>query len=854
MMKIQQTFIPCCSVSLRLELLPTRVLNRMYIKVRWQYITKLWSSVRVFDSVERNAFLTPTEGVFLGLVIFAGFIYHWNPLYWGPAYIGNNQYGDAEFWWNGAIHFAQGIFSNNPARGFRPGYGVLSGLSLAVLGTQFLVFHKYFLCLFLGGVAFFYLHLRDVIGKAWAGFGLILLVFNPYTAEWIATTTTDGTGLLLHILALTYLMIGIRKEPICLKYFSGFAFFFSLGTLTRPLLTPFLGAVLLGLLFWGKPSVKKRWLIFMTIATVFFIPSMGWMTIQRMTVGEWSISSNDAGAFYAASSPSIQVWNNEMYRQVEDSAKSRLHLNQVDNSQLNQEFWALTIENYKKYWRYHLKRIPHHFWTLAQFTPQKATHSEWNIRPIILRIVVVILLLQFAYYRNWKGVVSGFALCWIHKRTGNAPALLLIASLCFTPFLFFRTRQGKQLVQLFLAAYWVTGAIALALVGGTWGSPSGGAPIDLNALGYRLGSQFLFVGDLLILLSFFNLYHYLSQYNQPTVDFVKLLNQRVQSWFGTWSFWILPNQRVHLLVSCVLTFILLMCLGIQTVGIGVVGARYLSRQLQHDVPYPLFALESFKQIYTTKGYITSADEVYTGTTSDFIWNFRGQDRSQILYYSQSKIAPFEMHPFRRIIEFPFQLDENQWRYRQGIFILRQMKDLPPVSNLAYYVNETMVRGFVPLSLDKKSFDLDQVQWFPLAQYASRLAMSGDLQFDPSLLQWNGDSGSFPYKRRFLLKPSPLTHEAKLSLKLTHSSGKRILKWGWMVESALPKATQVQLELWVHQKNKKNATSPKVSQARMGQIVSEELKLDNSDIERVDLRFVHVPPEGIRIYEFNLVVD
>jgi len=308
------------------------------------------------------------------------------------------------------------------------------------------------------------------------------------------------------------------------------------------------------------------------------------------------------------------------------------------------------------------------------------------------------------------------------------------------------------------------------------------------------------------------------------------------------------------LVSCVLTFILLMCLGIQTVGIGVVGARYLSRQLQHDVPYPLFALESFKQIYTTKGYITSADEVYTGTTSDFIWNFRGQDRSQILYYSQSKIAPFEMHPFRRIIEFPFQLDENQWRYRQGIFILRQMKDLPPVSNLAYYVNETMVRGFVPLSLDKKSFDLDQVQWFPLAQYASRLAMSGDLQFDPSLLQWNGDSGSFPYKRRFLLKPSPLTHEAKLSLKLTHSSGKRILKWGWMVESALPKATQVQLELWVHQKNKKNATSPKVSQARMGQIVSEELKLDNSDIERVDLRFVHVPPEGIRIYEFNLVVD
>src|SRR5262245_35833635 len=64
----------------------------------------LWRSLRSLLMIDGFDF------AFLVLLIFCTFAYHHNARYWqGLVTIGNWQYGDAEFWWSGAIQFAEGI-------------------------------------------------------------------------------------------------------------------------------------------------------------------------------------------------------------------------------------------------------------------------------------------------------------------------------------------------------------------------------------------------------------------------------------------------------------------------------------------------------------------------------------------------------------------------------------------------------------------------------------------------------------------------------------------------------------------------------------------------------------------------
>src|SRR5262249_6476326 len=94
------------------------------------------------------------------LLFAGGLAYHWEGDYWAIGLVGETQYGDGQFWWTGALHVSEGVFADNPGRGFRPGYFLLTGLTLPVLGTHFLTYHKYFLAVFLAAAVFFYLALR----------------------------------------------------------------------------------------------------------------------------------------------------------------------------------------------------------------------------------------------------------------------------------------------------------------------------------------------------------------------------------------------------------------------------------------------------------------------------------------------------------------------------------------------------------------------------------------------------------------------------------------------------------------------------------------------------------------------
>jgi len=168
-------------------------------------------------------------------------------------------------------------FQDNPGKGFRPGYFVLTGLTFPVLGEQFKQYYPYFLFAFLTTASLFYMALRKWLTRWVAACIVGMLVFNPFTAEWLATSTTDSTGLLLNIAALSCLLFGVSNN-LHRGWLITFGVFFALATLTRPLVTPFIGLVLLALLLIPRLPFKKRLTLAICVCIAFlFLLSYGWV-------------------------------------------------------------------------------------------------------------------------------------------------------------------------------------------------------------------------------------------------------------------------------------------------------------------------------------------------------------------------------------------------------------------------------------------------------------------------------------------------------------------------------------------------------------------------------------------------
>src|SRR2546426_1989990 len=92
----------------------------------------------------------PCDFAFFILLTFCTIAYHRDIGYWsGQATVGAWQYGDADFWWNGAIHFGEGIIRDNPNLTYRMGYAVVGGLWVVLFGTHFLSFHTFLLSAFI---------------------------------------------------------------------------------------------------------------------------------------------------------------------------------------------------------------------------------------------------------------------------------------------------------------------------------------------------------------------------------------------------------------------------------------------------------------------------------------------------------------------------------------------------------------------------------------------------------------------------------------------------------------------------------------------------------------------------------
>ncbi len=728
---------------------------------------------------------------FILLVGLAGFFFLRDATYWGRnAYVGTAQFGDAEFWWNGALHFSQGIIAENPNISYRMGYATFAGCFVAVFGPDYHLFHGILLTLFLGTMSGLYLSLRGLIGRIAAGAAVLFFVFNPYTAEWLAISTSDSLGLILNLAALMALVAGVR-DGLRLRWVALFSIFLASASLTRPLMTPFVLPGMLAVIVAGWPDKRRTARALAVLLVSFFAPTLVWMGLMAVTTGNFALTgaSQGSAAFYSASDPQIQTWRSDMYDPVNDAAKKRFLTKAPTPRQLNEEFWTMTRANYVKYWDYHLKRVAHNLTALTQFTPGQSTmhtprSEQWRQR---LKWLVALALCAYAYrqQRQWSAILI-LALGWLWAlQPAATPWLTLGAGAVGLAVLAVR-RRG-----IFLwAAYWWVGAAALYLTGGTWEPPVAPAP-EITALGYRLGFQFLFINDFLVI----GLLGCIALGRTPAGT----LDDNASRIFSPSA---TAGRLLHHGAVTFFTFLL----GVLLVGASIVGWRVYARSHLPAVPYPdpsgltqtnvareAKVLGGLAYLREAMNLQTGRPVLMTGTSSGFIWNLTGQQRSMLLLYQQDNVRPVELSPRHLYVEVSRHLRERQWVNRRGAWVLRAFPDVAPLNSLPYYFEMPAIEAFVPLAADGKSYDLAQAVVFPIAKSATQLVAGGDLVFTGAKPTWSQTSGTLMYPRRFALQAPAGAGDLAWDLNLRHVRGKRSFRFSLGLEGAGGEPVHVRLE-------------------------------------------------------------
>ena len=807
-------------------------------------------------------------------IVLGGLVFLWDARGWASwAYIGNDQYGDADFWWRGVLQFSQGFFSDNINISFRMGYAVFGGLLVAVFGSDYAVFHKLLVLIFLGVAAAGYLVLRHRVGRPTALAVTMALVFSPYQAEWLSISTSDALGLIWNLTALLAFCAAF-DESIRLKWLALGGIFLALGALTRPLMAIFIGPMLLLLLFCRVLPLRRRWLAACVLAAAYALPTTTWMVVHNIKTGEIALAGNDASAFFAASSPRYQVWTPAMYGDVEAAAKARLGISRnLTPLELNHELWRAALLNYRDEFSYHVRRLPGHVLALAEFS-YRAVNPTDRVE-LIWRILVRGLLTFFGVAACLTAgtplraiaAVAIFALSIFSATEGYV--VVTLAVLALLPL----SGLGVGPIHRLVASYWWTGVAALYLIGGTWGPPLTPSH-NINALGYRLGAQFLFTNDWLVILGI--------------SAAIGTWPAKISQFLPGFQRWLIPSAAAsHVLRASAATSIALLAAVLAGGGV-LVGWRHWQFAHATAVPMPALAKvlsrvclgEGMRLGETDRAVSDSADvlwamwgdpskrtegtRIFTGSVGPLVWQMPAQGRTRALFYQQDLRSPFTINSQRTDIEFPEVIPETPWRNRQGAFVVRSFREEGPHLGYPTYETVPQVQQFVPLSNDGALFDYSRAMKFPLARYASALAYVNRLSATGARLEWMTYPTGDTKRRWFILMPPDKAREprnAAVEIDLSDALGNRRLNFSFRVEPVPGNTSESgPVTLSVESTNSAGSTQPlvqRVSGARGSvDVPVDDVKVDlPADAERVRLTVGGLKSkEMVRIVELQLVAD
>ena len=741
-----------------------------------------------------NARLESLDLLVVCFVDIGGLIFLWNAPAWAPDfYIGHDQFGDADFWWQGVLEMSQGIFWDNINFTYRMGYATFGGLFVTLFGANYAFFHKFLVAIFLATASALYIIGVPRVGRTMALALMATVVFSPLLAEHLATSTSDGLGLIFNLVALIALWRALTGRT---RYgaLATAGIFIALAALTRPLMTIFAAPAALLIFLFAKGSVRSRAVPVIVFVVAVALPTLPWSALFYLKTGNLGLAGYDASIFYAASDPNVQVWDPPMYLPIEQAAKERLGVASVTARQLDDEFRRQAAANYVKYFGYHLRRLPGHILALAGFSYETLNPTNpWGIltRLLIRGLLMLGLLVSCWVERRWFGAAAALAIFGLAFWPTAATLIVIATALLFV--LPFRWR-GTGPIERLTALYWWSGVAALFLTGGTWGPPL--APhIDINALGYRLGSQFLFANDWLILMAL------TAAAGRPRVT---------EAWLARWvdrNAWLtrIDGARVvRLAVGLGLAVLTVLYVA----GLSVFGARAWQRS--HTIPIhmpPVAPLVSAlcadaggllpKPIEAQPASVLlgmwhgenpakrlEGLRLFTGAVGGLIWQMAGQDRTRALFYQQDISSPFEFNNFRTDVEFDGLLPESLWRYRAGAWLVRSFREAGPYVDYEYYQTLPKVQMFVPLAADRQSFDFASAVRFRLARYSSILSFSGDLHPANAVLGWQKYPSADTKRRWFTLEPAaPAGNSGDITIDIDvgDAIGSRMVSFSFGVE-------------------------------------------------------------------------
>ena len=265
-------------------------------------------------------------------------------------------------------------------------------------------------------------------------------------------------------------------------------------------MTIFAAPAALLIFLFAKSWVRSRAVPVIVFVVAVALPTLPWSALFYLKTGNLGLAGYDASIFYAASDPNVQVWDPPMYLPIEISLQRAARRCKRYGTSAGRRIPTAGCSKLRKYFGYHLRRLPGHILALAGFSYE--TLNPTNPWGILTR-----LLICGSSYARPVGIVLGGAplvrrrgcSCDFRPCVRPTAAMLIVIATALLFVLRFRWR-GIGPIERLTALYWWSGVAALFLTGGTWGPPL--APhIDINALGYRLGSQFLFANDWLVLMA-----------------------------------------------------------------------------------------------------------------------------------------------------------------------------------------------------------------------------------------------------------------------------------------------------------------------------------------------------------------
>jgi hypothetical protein len=835
---------------------------------------KMQSRLSLFWS-GRTVSVSPFDLAVIIITVCAGLIFLRDAPGWAPhAYVGNEQFGDAEFWWRGALQFSQGLFWDNINFYYRMGYAVFAGLLVAAVGTDYVVFHKLLLLLFLSVAVGGYLVLGRRVGRLAALAMTASLIFSPYQAEWLAISTSDALGLIWNLIAL-FAFCRAFDEPVRLKWLAMGALFLALAALTRPLMTIFIAPVALLLLLYGRSTVRIGLVRLSILVLAFLVPIVSWMLLYHAKTGEFALAGHDASAFFAASSPKYQQWTPAMYAAVDAAGQKRLGISRpLTPAELNQEFWRETLANYRDEFAHHLRRLPGHLLAVAKFSYQtfnRTDRTEFIARILILGLLTSAVGLTCLMRRRPVEVTLAAAIfCLAMWPVTAGYVVIASAGIALLPLV----RLGISPVYRLISLYWWTGVVAFYLVGGTWGPPLGPTQ-EINALGYRLGTQFLFSNDWLVILAI------ATVLPSSKLEYT-WIGPRLQWWLG--SHWNASRTLSAAASSSVVVLAALLVTGM--IGIGLHQWQF-ARAERKPMPSPAPVLAKLcagdgsstgsrdrvvaepagvlREMWGDPSTRREGVHSFTGAVGPLIWQMPAQRRTRAMFYQQDLQFPFANNPIRTDLEFPKLLPETAWRNRQGLFFVRSHREEGPHSGWPYYETMPNVQLFVPLSEDGNAFDYARAVKFPLVRYASALASKAQLKPVGGRIEWL--THPVDTKRRwFVLLPSDGADQprrAGVEIDLSNAVGSRNLTLSFRVEP-IPGSTPVTgpVTLLVESIDSAGRTRRRLidrpSRARGSptEVQSDDVRVDlPSDAARVRVSFAGLTnKELVRMIELQLVTD